>query len=160
MEKPLFNKKYTLEWKDLNPIRGDIEKSLKTKDINKKDTDSIVIIVNELMENICKYSEKKIAHIYLLHENDNQVSIRLEQPITEPDKDNIKILMKEIKRANSYKDTQKLVIDSLKRTFDEGGKSRVGLALIRNTAKGAKIDIRKSRNYDPGIVVIVKYLLT
>jgi hypothetical protein len=160
LKKIVFKQEYTLAWKDLNPIRNSIETTMKSKNFAKKDTDSVIIVVNELMENICKYSEKKIAYILIYRSEEHVLTIRLEQPLTVHDLDNINELKEEVVRVNAYADTQQLIIDSLKRTIDEKHKSRIGLALIRNTTKGSTIDIRKSRTYHPGMVVIVRYPLS
>jgi hypothetical protein len=160
LKKIVYKQEYTLVWKDLNPIRTNLEAALRAKNYSKKDTDSVVIVLNELLENVCKYSHKKVAFILIYQSEENELTVRLEQPLTHEDMDNIKILKEEVARVNVYEDTQKLIIDSLMRTADDAHKSRIGLALIRNTARGSKIDIRKSRTYDPGLVVIVHYPLS
>lgn len=158
----LFSNQYKLEWQEINQIRTIIGSTLIDKGLNKRDSDSVVLIISELLENVFKYSEKQIVTILVYNNLDkaDNISVKLDNPVNRKDIKHLRFLRKELTRVNSYKDVQKLMVDTIKRSTDfEKGKSSIGLALIRITSKGAKIVLERSNIYKIGIAIMVPYTL-
>jgi len=159
----LFSKQYKLVWKEINQIRTFVCNTLIEKGLDKRDSDSIILIISELLENVFKYSEKKIVSITVCNDlkTDNIIQVKLDNPVNKKDIKHLKYLRKELARVNSYKDVQKLLVDTVKRSADfDKGKSSIGLALIRITSKGSKIILERSDIYKTGISILISYPLS
>jgi len=158
----IYENESEIKWSDLNLIRNIINNVLSQKNINNHDIGALVMIVNELLENICKYTHDKKVKLTLtqIKKAHTIILIKIENSIKDYNSKNLINLRNEIKRVNSYNDMDKLMIESVLRSSElDKDESKLGIPLIRKLAKGAKISISKSKKFNPGILIKIDYKL-
>ncbi|MBN2547471.1 MAG: hypothetical protein JXB50_16825 [Spirochaetes bacterium] len=158
----IYENESEIKWSDLNLIRNIINNVLTEKNINNHDIGALVMIVNELLENICKYTHDKKVKLTLtqIKKSHPIILIKIENSVKDYYSKNLIELKKEIKRVNSYNDMDKLMIESVLRSSElSKNESKLGIPLIRKLSKGAKIIINKSKKFNPGILIKIKYKL-
>lgn len=153
----IYKKETSLSWDMLSDIRQNIGLVLSEYSIDQFDIDTIIMIINELLENVCKYTNDKLVFLKIIKKDGNIILI-IENSIKDINQQNLDNLKEEIKRVNSYNDLNQLMLDSITRTAQiVPDESKLGLPLIRKLAKGAKIELKNSNTYKPGIAIRIKY---
>lgn len=156
-QKCIFEKKMDLIWHDLNKCRHEFAQILENEIQKKEIIDNMVMILSEMLENVCKYSlnAKFYMHMETIQTDKNlYLIIRQENPIPITHNNTIKTLQKEIEHVNSHENPQFIYLENLKRASERtDNRSQIGLSLIRLLAGGAKIELYNSKHYTNGILI-------
>jgi len=158
----IFNKEFTLKWRDLYKIRTGLLENLLKMDFSRQKADPIIIIISELLENAFKYIDKKRVTIILRNASENReyLSIKVHHPVSSFHSNNLKMLISAITTVNNCTDIDKLFLDSLREATMTNAKDELfRYALIRKTARSSHIYIKKSHIYFPGISISIPLYL-
>lgn len=158
----LFKEEVQLKWRDLYKIRQHLAISLRQYNFTRLQADPIVIIISELLENAFKYIDKKHVTVIIKYtsETTDQLTIKIHHPVATLKSHNLKILLAIISRVNQCDDIDKFFIDSLREaTLTNSKANKFRFSLIRKTARGAHIHIKKSHIYNPGVAISIPFNL-
>lgn len=154
----IFKQEYNLKWRDLYKIREVLTVRLKQLKLARLQADPIIIILSELLENAFKYSDKKVVTIIIKYASADKkrISVKLHHPVATFRSRNVKMMLSDISKVNSAEDVTRIFVDSLREATKMNAKAnKFRLALIRKTAGGSLVHIKKSMIYKPGLSIAV-----
>lgn len=162
-QKILFKYEYPLKWRDLHKIRSALSLKLGAAGIPRQQADPLIIIISELVENAFKYSDKKLVMIILKYISGPhaRIVIKIHHPVSTYKSEMLKRFILDITQVNGAKDIDRMYLETLREAVFQNTKAnRFRLSLVRKTAKGAPILLKKSLIYTPGISIGVAYSLS
>ncbi|MCB1164813.1 MAG: ATP-binding protein [Leptospiraceae bacterium] len=130
---PFVELKFGPRWTYVSAVRSFMQNFLAVTFEDKQKADRISMAVSELVENAVKYSDREHAYIRMQVSNDNStVQVLVVNHASEAMANELKTFMEEIRSMEPLEAYMMM----MKRSVDDPGRSRLGLARIRYEARG------------------------
>ena len=139
----IMNLKIEPEWENIEKVRIKTEEFLKDKNCSSDITDSIIMIISELMENAVKYGgfDERIKDITgSVTVTDNDIIVEVKSPVKDGDDFHFKRLDRIIQWIRGYQNPFEAYIEKLKEVaIQPASDSESGIGIIRIAYEGQSI---------------------